>query len=74
MADGAAEGNYQIVLGSSLFDVDATMPDTGVFVTPTMMGGLIKVYNPIPEPASLVVFGMGAIALGFHAWRRRKIS
>ena len=42
--------------------------------TQSFPGGEIRGFLiPVPEPTSTVLFGVGALALGRKAWRRRKI-
>jgi hypothetical protein len=55
---------------SSVFAYDRTLPETGA---PSSLG-LITYFlvDPVPEPSSLALFGIGFAAVGwFFAWRKK---
>lgn len=72
-----AAGDYQVVLGSSEFDVDATNPTTAFPVMDTgTNSGVITVNggggSSVPEPGT-AVFG-GVLLTGVALWSRRRAA
>jgi len=72
----AAAGEYQILLGSSEFDVDDANPVGELPVFPVMASGsnagiiTVNGLSSVPEPGSAVVGGL--LLAGVFAWQRRR--